>query len=127
MFEDSFQNLRGMLQATVQSAALVIAIVLFCGSPAIAISPAPAANQQAEVLDWSIEQRLTETEPGTAQIKFLHDEQRNHVWIARIASLELRLEWGSGHGRNIWSVTILDTEGKQVAHAEAIAETDKCI
>jgi hypothetical protein len=127
MFENLNQNQRGSFRAMVQATALAVAIVLFCGLPSAAKFPASADHNQPAVFDRGVEQALAATFPGTTEIKFRRDEQRDHVWVARIASLELRLEWGSGHGRNIWSLTILDVEGKQVARAEATAETDQCI
>jgi hypothetical protein len=125
MFEDHFQYLRGVFRAALQGVALVIAMVLFCGTLSSAKCPAPADNKLLTLLDWSVGPQRTGT--GTTPIRFRRDVQRNHLWIARIASLELRLEWGSGHGSNSWSVTVLDVEGRQVALAVATAETDKCI
>lgn len=75
MFEDQFQFLRGVFPAALQGAALIIAIVLFCGALSSAKCPAPADNKRSTVLDWSVEQRWTGT--GTTQIKFRREEQRN--------------------------------------------------
>jgi hypothetical protein len=127
MFKDLLQYLRGVFQAALQGAALVVASMLLCGALSTAKGLVPAGHGQSTLLGWGIEQPWTWTGPGTTQIKLRRDEQRNRVWIARIASLEFRLEWGSGHGRNTWSVTIQDLEGRQLAHVMATAETDKCI
>jgi hypothetical protein len=127
MFGNPSRNECGMFRAMLQITALVLAILLFSGLPSAAKCPAPGDQNQPTVFGWGVEEALAAAGPGTTQIKFRRDEQRAHVWVARIASLELRLEWGAGHGRNIWSVTVLDSKGKPVAHAEATAETDKCI
>ena len=127
MLEDLTQCLLGVSRVAVRAITFATAVLLLCGALSIAGSPSPAGGERTTVLNWNVEKCGSGAESGTTQLKFRHDEHRNRVWTARIASLELRLEWGSGHGQESWSVTLFDLEGKQVAHAAATAETDECI
>ncbi len=127
MFENLLRTLRRVCRAAVQAAAPFTAILLLSGALSLAKSPAPAADNSPAVLDLSIVREWTGAEPDAAHLRFRHNEPRHHVWIARFASLELRLEWDSDGGRESWSATIQDLHGKQVARAAATTETGKCI
>jgi hypothetical protein len=127
MIEDLLLSVHRMFREALQGAALVTVIALCCGALSVAKSRAPDADRPSAVLEWEVEPQWRGTVVEVTPIKFRRDEPSDHLWVARIASLEVRLEWGSGHGRNVWSITILDIEGKRVAHAEATAETGKCI
>ncbi len=127
MFENLFLNLRGTFRAAVQGAALLTTILLLSGAVSIAKSPVRSANDSPALLDLSIVRDWTSPGPDTPHLRFRRDEQRHHAWIARFASLELRLEWDSDAGRETWSATIQNLHGKQVARAAAITETGKCI
>ncbi len=126
MFEEFLQHLRSMLRPAMEGVALVVAIGFFFIAPTIAKSLPPAANNQSTVLDLSLEQCWSGAGHGTAQLTFRRDRQHNHLWIARIASLELRLEWGSAYGHDTWSVTIADLKATKAANTSANA-TDECI
>ena len=127
MFENLFLNLRGMFRAAAQGAALVTTIMLFGDALSLARSPAPSAGKRPAVLDLSIERCWKETRAEASHLRFRHNKPSHHVWIARFASVELRLEWASDDGLESWSATIQDLHGKQVARAAAAAETGKCI
>ena len=127
MFENLFLNLLGMFRAAAQGAALVTAILLLSGAMSFAKSPAPATDYSPSVLDLSIVREWTSPEANASHLRFRHNEPRHHVWMARFASLELRLEWVSDGGWESWSATIEDRHGKRMAHAAATTESGKCI
>lgn len=127
MFENLFLNLSGVFRAAAQSAALVIAILLLSSALSFAKSPAPATDNSPSDLDLSIARDWTSPGPDASHLRFRHGEPRHHLWVARFASLELRLEWESDAGRESWSATIQNLHGKEVARAAATTETGKCI
>ena len=127
MFENLFLNLRGMFRAAAQGAALVTTLLLLSGALSLAKSPAPATDNSPTLLDLSIVREWTSPGSDTSHLRFRHNKPSHHVWIARFASVELRLEWASDDGLESWSATIQDLRGKQVARAAAAAETGKCI
>lgn len=103
----------------------MVAVLLLCGALSTAKDTVPAVCDQAKSIDWRFGQQWSET--IAAQSKPRQDRPYHRIWVARIASLELRLEWGSAYGRNSWSLTIQDLNRDPAADPADSAEPGQCI
>lgn len=124
MFKNLFSHLCGAFQTAVRCTALASALLLLGDALSMAKDAVPAVCDQERSSDWRFGQQWGQT--VAAQSKLRQDRPHHRIWIARIASLELRLEWGSAFGRNSWSLTIQDLDGDQAA-GSAGADADQCI
>ena len=127
MFENLFHILRGMFRAVVQAFAPLATVMILCCALSIAKNQAPAGEERFVLVDLCPRQSPALAAADSPHIRFRHDERRRHVWIARFAALELRVEWDSDAGRDSWSASIQSHDGHEVAHAAATTESGRCI
>jgi hypothetical protein len=124
MFKNLFSHLCGAFQTAVKCTALAAALLLLSDALSMAKDAVPAVCDQARSIDWRFGQQWSQTVVTHSRPR--QDRPYRRIWIARIASLELRLEWGSAYGRDTWSLTIQDRHRDQAAGSSG-ADPDQCI